>query len=574
MFTRKGCCEVTGTDSALIARLSDGDAFRALGGVAHTGLEKRTWTAVANSLAVNTLAWKRSFALGPLMPNDALAGVVQGHMSRFCGSPYLDVLHWKGQKVLVPFNGFKSLPSLRVCVIGQLPPLGHVQLNAVTTLSKLCAWLPISSHSRVGAGLGVVDPLPSLVMLLEKACEVCQVPSVAIASIDDLKSDSPPFDVVVWQARSAAQIHLPLIREILLNRCCAVFRIRLLSEGGSDELLDSLYALATIAKFRVRCEESDSAMHGDCVAAARSKLITLLYLPLFVAREFGFTKIGAPSRGTDIRGARGDAQNTFISVATSIGSVIKGLPDGSVDGSFEHTGLPRSVSPPLLDRHRPLLCEAADGSMVIPVNSTFPHECVLLMLAINDDRVMLPTGKSLVRRPIRSEVTSAIGFSAALGGVLEASGLNDSAFQQLVWETAPFHSLSAQMLMIYSFSLPMLADYARKMVMGQMQYDEVSRVSSTRGATTSVPAAVQVVSVKASLPSPATASVSTQVMVFECEGMMVSVPVGTAIKIDKKLSCRPRELLEQMKVDDALTEQRGSSSVYTGSVGSQSFQWQ
>ena len=128
--------------------------------------------------------------------------------------------------------------------------------------------------------------------------------------------------------------------------------------------------------------------------------------------------------------------------------------------------------------------------------------------------------------------------------------------------------------MIYSFSLPMLADYARKMVMGQMQYDEISRVSSTRGATSSVPAAVQVVSVKASLPSPATASVSTQVMVFECEGMMVSVPVGTAIKIDKKLSCRPRELLEQMKVDDALTEQRGSSSVYTGSVGSQFFQWQ
>ena len=103
-----------------------------------------------------------------------------------------------------------------------------------------------------------------------------------------LKSDSPPYDVVVWQARSAAQIHLPLIREILLNRCCAVFRIRLLSDDGSDELLESLYAIAVTAKFRVRCEEGDSAMHGDCVSAARSKLITLLYLPLFVAREFGF----------------------------------------------------------------------------------------------------------------------------------------------------------------------------------------------------------------------------------------------------------------------------------------------
>jgi hypothetical protein len=172
-------------------------------------------------------------------------------------------------------------------------------------------------------------------MLLEKACETCQVPSVAIASGDDLKSDSPPYDVVVWQARSAAQIHLPLIREILLNRCCAVFRIRLLTDDGSDELLESLYALAVTVKFRVRCEEGDSAMHGDCVSAARSKLITLLYLPLFVAREFGFVKIGAPDRGTDFRGAQGDAQNTFISVATSIGSVLKGLPDGLMNGSFE-----------------------------------------------------------------------------------------------------------------------------------------------------------------------------------------------------------------------------------------------
>jgi hypothetical protein len=285
-------------------------------------------------------------------------------------------------------------------------------------------------------------------------------------------------------------------------------------------------------------------------------------------------KIGAPDRGTDFRGAQGDAQNTFISVATSIGAVLKGLPDGSVNGSFELTGLSKSAVPSLLDRHRPQLCEAADGSMILPINSTFPHSCVLSKLAINDDRVVLRSGESLVRRPIRSEVTSAIGFSAALGATLEASSLRDDVFQQLVWETEPFHSLSAQMLMIYSFSLPMLADLAKKMVMGQMQFDEVSRQTSTRGATASAAADVQVVPVEASLPNPTTASVSTQMMVFECEGRMVSVPAGTAIKIDKKLSCCPRELLEQMKVDAALTERRGSSSVYTGSVGSQVFQWQ
>jgi hypothetical protein len=60
-------------------------------------------------------------------------------------------------------------------------------------------------------------------------------------------------------------------------------------------------------------------------------------------------------------------------------------------------------------------------------------------------------------------------------------------------------------------------------------------------------------------------------MVFECEGRMVSVPAGTVIKIDKKLSCRPRELIAQMKVDAALTERKGNSSVCTGSVGSQFF---
>jgi hypothetical protein len=227
-----------------------------------------------------------------------------------------------------------------------------------------------------------------------------------------------------------------------------------------------------------------------------------LYLPLFVAREFGFVKIGAPDRGTDFRGAQGDAQNTLISVATSIGAVLEGLPDGSVNGTFELTGLPKSAVPSLLDRHRPQLCEAADGSAVLPISSTLPHASVLSKLAINDDRVVLRSGETLVRRIIRSEVLSALGFSAALSAALEATSLPDDVFQQLVWETEPFHSLSAQMLMVYSFALPMLADHARKIVMGQMQFDEVSRQASTRGATASAAADVQVVPVRTSLPNP------------------------------------------------------------------------
>jgi hypothetical protein len=571
MFTRTGCCEGTGTELALIAHLTDGDAFRAIGGVAPTGLEERVWTAVTNSLAENAAAWQRSFALGPLMQNDPLAGVVQGHMSRFSGSRYLDVLHWNGQKVLAPFSGFMSLPLLRVCVIGQLPPLGHVQLNAVTTLSKLNAWLPVSSPRRFGSGLEVIAPPSSLVQMLEKACESCQIPPVLIASGDNLKSDSPPFDVVVWQALSAPQIHLPLVREILLNRCCAVFRIRLLSDAGSDELLESLYAMAVTAKFQVRCEDGDSAMHGDSVSAARSKLITLLYLPLFVAREFGFVKMGAPNRGTDFRGAQGDAQNTLISVATSIGAILEGLPDGSVSGTFELTGLPKSTVPSLLDRHHPQLHAAADGSVVLSINGTLPHANVLTELALNDDRVVLRSGESLLRRILRTEVLSALGFSAALSAALEATSLSDDVFQQLVWETEPFHSLSAQMLMVYSFALLMLADHARRIVMGQMQFDEVSRQTSTRGATASAAADVQVVPVRTSLPNPTTASVSAQMMVLECEGRMVSVPAGTVIKMDRKLSCRPRELLAQMKVDAALTERGGVAHLSTPALSVRSF---
>jgi hypothetical protein len=299
-----------------------------------------------------------------------------------------------------------------------------------------------------------------------------------------------------------------------------------------------------------------------------------LYLPLFVAREFGFVKIGAPDRGTDFRGAQGDAQNTFISIATSIGVTPKGLPDGSVIGTFELTGLPKSVTPSLLDRHRPQLHAAADGSVVMSINSTLPHASVLAEIALNDDRVVLRSRESLMRRILRSEVLSALGFSAALCAALESTSLSDEAFQQLVWETDPFHSLSAQMLMIYSFALPKLADHARKIVMGQMQFDEVSRQSSTRGAAASAAVDVQVVPALKLLPNPTAVSVSTQVMVIECEGRMVSIPAGTVIKVDKKLSCRPRELLAQMKIEAALTERRGNSSVYTGSVGLQFFQWQ
>jgi hypothetical protein len=42
-FTRAGVCEVTGTEPELVSHLSNGDEFRALGGIAHVGIEEAVW---------------------------------------------------------------------------------------------------------------------------------------------------------------------------------------------------------------------------------------------------------------------------------------------------------------------------------------------------------------------------------------------------------------------------------------------------------------------------------------------------------------------------------------------------
>ena len=96
------------------------------------------------------------------------------------------------------------------------------------------------------------------------------------------------------------------------------------------------------------------------------------------------TDASVPARGTMFRGAQGDAQNTLISVALSIGATLDGVPDGTVDGAFKRTGLTRSMVPGVLDRHRPLMRTAIDGSSVLSINSTLPHSLWLPVLIVTN----------------------------------------------------------------------------------------------------------------------------------------------------------------------------------------------
>jgi hypothetical protein len=119
-----------------------------------------------------------------------------------------------------------------------------------------------------------------MLCLLESAGVVCGTSVPKIWNADGLRLEGPPADVMVWQSRSPAEIHLPLLREILLKRRCALMRIKLLCSDGLEDLLVWLRTICLSARYRVRSEANDSATHGDPISSADGQLITMLYLPL------------------------------------------------------------------------------------------------------------------------------------------------------------------------------------------------------------------------------------------------------------------------------------------------------
>jgi hypothetical protein len=60
-----------------------------------------------------------------------------------------------------------------------------------------------------------------------------------------------------------------------------------------------------------------------------------------------------------------------------------------------------------------------------------------------------------------------------------------------------------------------------------------------------------------------------RVLVFEVDGMQVTIPVNTAVLVNRKRSCRPHKALALMKANDAQPAQAG-----TAGAGDQSFHWQ
>jgi hypothetical protein len=305
-------------------------------------------------------------------------------------------------------------------------------------------------------------------------------------------------------------------------------------------------------------------------------MITMMFLPLFADREVRPRSIGVPTRGTMFRVAQGDEQNNLISVALAIGTTLAGVPDGTVDGTFKRTGLTKSAKPSVLDRHRPMLRTAVDGMSVLSLNSTLPHASPLSDIALNDDRVLTRSGESLVRKLVDVEVLSALGFASVLVKVITNAKLPEVEMQQLVWETEPAHSLSAQMLMIWCFILPKLSAHAIKLVMGLMHFDELRQMASTRGALAIATGPIEVVPTMKAFSDPLpdeghklTPTRSQRVLVFEVDGMQVTIPANTAILVNRKRSCRPHKVLAQMKANAALPAQSGAAG-----AGAQSFHWQ
>ena len=589
-FTRIGVCAVTGSDPVLVALLSDEDAFRALGGVANYGVEVRVWEAIASSLVRFTPQWVKAFAVKALMPNHDLAQVVERHVTSFCGSPFLDVLPLEGRRIMEPFVGFSKMPKLNVVAIGQSPPLALMQACQRFNLTTLVGWVPLLcagdgafSTSYTGKadalGLGIAQPAKAMLGLLESASGVCGIEVPKIWTADALKLDGPPADVMVWQSRSPSEVHLPLLRELLLKARCAIMRIKVLCSDGLEALLAWLRTICRSARYRVRSEDNDSATHGDAFSSADGQLITLLYLPLFCVREGESANVGTPERGTTFRVARGDTHCSITDIATSIGLILAGLPDGSVVGSFKQAGLRKGVASCVLERYHPRMEVAEDASRMLSMTGTIPHDSELAKIALHDTRAVLRNGHSLVRRPLTAEVLSALGLASALCKVIREAGLEVEAnardLQQLVWETAPFHSLTAQILMMYSFILPMLSTHARRIVMGQMQFDELDKITSTRGARCAVGTKVTTVPTVGSLPASILVPfVTKHELMVEVDGHMLTIPAGILVKKCVQRSCRPRQLLEQMEVQSEMEATRAGAVVHTGNVGAKFFRWQ
>jgi hypothetical protein len=574
-FTIAGYCALVGVELKYVAHLSEEDAFRSIGGIASVGIERRVWQVVSLSMKKHPAAWKRAYAMSPLPPNHPMAMVVQSCASSFVGSPFLRVLHWKGSVALAPVTSVVKLPHLRMMVLGEMPPVGLVHVLSEADLMQVVKWVPVRTGANSSSSVEDCICVPSLAAmdLLHEVSRISGVSSPRAATLDELTADSPPVDVIVWQVRSAAQVSVPMARHLMLNRCGALFRIRLLLAEGVEKLLVELHAIAKVARVRVRCEAGDSARHGDPISASESRMITMMFMPLFCAQELGNQNMVAGDRGTAFHCAQGDTHNLLISYVVSIGRILKSLPGSSVNGRFSKTGLPKSDLPSVLNRYRATFRMAANGAMVLPINSTFPHHQAMADVVIGDDRVELKNGETLLRHLLDEEMAAALGFSAQVKDLLLGAALSKSDFQQLVYETEPYHSLTAQVVMMYMFILPMLGKHACELVYSHMQWKELGR--STRGAKSEAPVEVDVVPAGADSRAMRSGKATTDHDVtFELNGRQVTVPKGTVVSTASRRSCKPSEAIEQMETRPNVTSLRQGVSVRTASSGAMNFRWQ
>jgi hypothetical protein len=121
----------------------------------------------------------------------------------------------------------------------------------------------------------------------------------------------------------------------------------------------------------------------------------------------------------------------------------------------------------------------------------------------------------------------------------------------------------------------MLATHARKMVMGQMQFDEIDKICPTRGAEGDLPTKVTRVPTIGSLPASVLVPfVTKQELMVEVHGHMLTIPAGTMVKKCLQRSCRPSQLLKQMEVQSEMAATRNGTVVHAGSMGSKLFRWQ
>jgi hypothetical protein len=187
-ITDRGYCDVIGVDPVCVAHLSEEEKFRALGGIANVGVEERGWKAVARSMKEHPSEWAKAFAVSPLPPNHPLSNVVQGCASSYVGSSFLRVLHWEGKVLLAPFAKFTQLPFLRTLVIGETPPVEHIQWQSETGLFRIVGWAPLRHGLTSGAAVSdcIGSPSPRLSALLVKVSEVCKVATPRLWSVDDL----------------------------------------------------------------------------------------------------------------------------------------------------------------------------------------------------------------------------------------------------------------------------------------------------------------------------------------------------------------------------------------------------